>query len=232
MPRCMPLLQAAFLKIGMGYLSSGFVIEFASMIAILIASYRLMRRLGASKLNAGCFTCLILAASGVNSTLAANKDDLLAAAFSLWGMFFVTSFLSPGPIFGVRVFSSLAQADSTREEPSPILRKLPAQGEGEKQQWLLMFAASLCFSLAIATKVTAIFGLAAATIWLFSQGKKKPAILICALWFIFTASIAIAVQYASQGARISIFLACAAGGGGQARAYFRACFAICKLSRL
>ncbi len=77
-----------------------------------------------------------------------------------------------------------------------------------------ILSSSIFFSLAVATKVTSIFGLAAAVIWMLSRKQYRRAIL-CALTTALAAGLLFAVfQFASHGRMLEIFRACATGGAG------------------
>jgi len=79
---------------------------------------------------------------------------------------------------------------------------------------LILLAAVICFVLAMATKLTSIFGIAAAVLWLISRKDWRKAVLLAAVWLIGIAVAAMATQWASDGRAYGIFKLCAAGGGG------------------
>jgi hypothetical protein len=73
--------------------------------------------------------------------------------------------------------------------------------------------AGILFVLALATKVTCIFGIVASLIWLSCTGRRRAAIQLALIWLAGAAAIAGMTQWASQGRAVGIFLACADGGG-------------------
>jgi hypothetical protein len=79
---------------------------------------------------------------------------------------------------------------------------------------LMLLAAAICFVLAMATKLTSIFGIAAAALWLISRKDWPRAVLLGAVWLVGIAVAALATQWASDGRAYAIFKLCAAGGGG------------------
>ncbi len=89
--------------------------------------------------------------------------------------------------------------------------------DGNRYSHLKTVAASICFSLTIAAKVTSIFGIAAATIWLLMRGKFRQAAILCLSWVACIIGVALVTQWASDGRAKAIFLMCANGGGGFAR---------------
>ena len=72
--------------------------------------------------------------------------------------------------------------------------------------------ASLLFTLAWSAKVTTVFGLAAAFIWLIATGYKRVAWKLAAETACGYAMVAGAIMVASRGRVVDIFRACAAGG--------------------
>jgi hypothetical protein len=72
--------------------------------------------------------------------------------------------------------------------------------------------ASLLFTLAWSAKVTTVFGLAAAFIWLIATGYKRVAWKLAAETTCGYAMVAGAIIVASRGRVVDIFRACAAGG--------------------
>jgi hypothetical protein len=77
-----------------------------------------------------------------------------------------------------------------------------------------ILVSSIFFSLAVATKVTSVFGIAAVVIWMVLNKQYRRAIL-CALMTALTAGVFFAVfQFVSHGRMLEIFRACASGGAG------------------
>jgi hypothetical protein len=77
-----------------------------------------------------------------------------------------------------------------------------------------LFIGTAFFVLALAAKLTSIFGIGTAAIWLFFRGKRQRAVLLCAVWMIGVALMAAATQWASGGRALGIFRLCGGGGGG------------------
>jgi hypothetical protein len=72
--------------------------------------------------------------------------------------------------------------------------------------------ASLLFTLAWSAKLTTVFGLAAAVIWLLATGYKRVALLLAGETFCGYLMVAGAIFVASRGRVVEIFRACASGG--------------------
>jgi hypothetical protein len=73
--------------------------------------------------------------------------------------------------------------------------------------------AGILFVLALATKVTCIFGIIASMIWLSCTGRRRAAIQLAVIWLAGATAILAMTQWASHGRALGIFLACADGGG-------------------
>jgi hypothetical protein len=78
-------------------------------------------------------------------------------------------------------------------------------------------AGAVCFALALAAKVTSIFGIGAAVIWLAFRGKFRQAVVLGIAWVIAVIAVVVLTQLASEGRAAGIFLACGSGGGSLAR---------------
>jgi len=78
----------------------------------------------------------------------------------------------------------------------------------------LLIIAALSFVLAIATKLTSVFGGLTAIIWFLSQKDARNAVMLAAIWLIGIAIAVALTQWASDGRALHIFRLCAAGGGG------------------
>jgi hypothetical protein len=77
-----------------------------------------------------------------------------------------------------------------------------------------ILASSIFFSLAVATKVTSIFGLAAVVIWMVLNRQYRRAIL-CGLTATLATGLLFAIfEFVSHGRMLEIFRACATGGAG------------------
>jgi hypothetical protein len=79
---------------------------------------------------------------------------------------------------------------------------------------ILIAAAAAIFVLAVATKITSIFGAGAAFIWLLSRRQVREAMWLAAVWIITLLAAALLTQWASGGRALAIFRLCASGGGG------------------
>lgn len=75
-----------------------------------------------------------------------------------------------------------------------------------------IFLAAILFALAWSAKLTTVFGLAAAFIWLLATGYKRIAWLLAAATGCGYAMVAGAMIVGSQGRVVDIFRACASGG--------------------
>jgi hypothetical protein len=73
--------------------------------------------------------------------------------------------------------------------------------------------AAMCFILALATKVTCVFGIVASVVWLGCTGRRREAIRLAGMWMIGAAVVVLITQWASHGRALGIFMACADGGG-------------------
>src|SRR5271165_3107400 len=75
-----------------------------------------------------------------------------------------------------------------------------------------IFLASLLFTLAWSAKLTTVFGLAAAFVWLIARGHKRVAWLLAAETCCGYLMVGAAMIVASHGRVVEIFKACASGG--------------------
>lgn len=76
-----------------------------------------------------------------------------------------------------------------------------------------LIAGAVFFVLALAAKITSVFGIAAATIWLLFRGKRRQAAILGFAWVLGVVAVALITQWASDGRTKTIFLLCARGGG-------------------
>jgi len=74
--------------------------------------------------------------------------------------------------------------------------------------------AAACFMLAIATKMTSVFGIAASAFWLIFRRQWRAAIILTAAWSVGVGILLVLMQLASHGRAMPILTACASGGGG------------------
>lgn len=77
-----------------------------------------------------------------------------------------------------------------------------------------LLAAAMIFALAAATKITSVYGIATAAIWLVSRRQIRDAALLCAGWGIIMICFVVLTQWASDGRAVAIFRLCATGSGG------------------
>jgi hypothetical protein len=80
-----------------------------------------------------------------------------------------------------------------------------------------LIAGAIFFVLAICAKVTSIFGIGAAVIWLAARRRYRQAAMLGAAWGLGVLLAILIIQWASDGRFVSIFRLCAGGGGGMGR---------------
>jgi hypothetical protein len=76
-----------------------------------------------------------------------------------------------------------------------------------------LIGAAICFALALAAKITSVFGIGAAVLWLLFHRKFRNAAILSVAWLAAVTIIVLLTQWASDGRAGSIFLLCARGGG-------------------
>jgi hypothetical protein len=76
-----------------------------------------------------------------------------------------------------------------------------------------LIAGAICFVLALAAKITSVFGIAAAMIWFLLRGKFRHAAILGLAWILGVVILLLVTQGASDGRAKTIFLLCARGGG-------------------
>ncbi len=86
--------------------------------------------------------------------------------------------------------------------------------EQRRHSWILIAAA--CFALAMATKLTSLFGISASILWLLSQRRFRVAVQLGFFYALFVLALAFLFQFLSQGRMFGVISACAAGGGDAA----------------
>jgi hypothetical protein len=86
--------------------------------------------------------------------------------------------------------------------------------ENWRRSRMLLAAAALIFALAVATKITSIFGAATAMIWFVSRRQVREAMWLATMCIVGLLVTALITQWASGGRALAIFRLCAAGGGG------------------
>jgi hypothetical protein len=87
----------------------------------------------------------------------------------------------------------------------------------KRESNLGLVAGAICFTLALAAKVTSVFGIAAATIWLLFRRKFRQAAILGFAWVLGVVALLLITQWASDGRAKTIFLMCAGGGGSLGR---------------
>jgi hypothetical protein len=83
--------------------------------------------------------------------------------------------------------------------------------ENKRTSWIPLAAA--CFALAMASKLTSLFGVSAAIIWLTTKKQFRAAVLLGVIFALFVLALAFLFQWLSQGRMLSVLAACATGGG-------------------
>jgi hypothetical protein len=92
-----------------------------------------------------------------------------------------------------------------------------AVAAAEKKNKAALPLAAVFFVLAVTAKITSIFGVATAVIWLLAEKNTRQAVLLGGLFLIALVMAAIVIQIASGGWALTIFRLCASGGGSAAR---------------
>jgi hypothetical protein len=77
--------------------------------------------------------------------------------------------------------------------------------------------AALCFSLAIATKETSVFGIGAGVVFLLWKGNRKESLFLASITGLLVLSGVAAMQWASGGRMVGVFRICATAGGNLSR---------------
>lgn len=88
------------------------------------------------------------------------------------------------------------------------------QAQSEKKTWRCILIGGACFALATASKITSLFGIATMVTWLVLRRDSKNALRLLGVFLVCAALIVVAVQIASEGRAIRVFLASAGAGGG------------------
>lgn len=96
------VLQASAIKLGLGPVAAGHLISLGSLIAILVAAYLLLRRMGVQRPLSVCACTLTLGLYSQQLALVEVRGDLLPAALNLWGLVvFVSRPVSNRPRLGL-----------------------------------------------------------------------------------------------------------------------------------
>ena len=77
------------------------------------------------------------------------------------------------------------------------------------RKWIWLLVAAIYFALATATKITSVFGIVAAVLWLAYRRQWRMAFLLGAMWAAGITVAALATQWASHGRAWEIFQMCA-----------------------
>lgn len=80
------VLHAGAIKLGLGPVVAGHLISLGSLIAILVAAYLLLRRMGVQRCLAVCACTLTLGLYSQQLALIEVRGDMLPAALNLWGL--------------------------------------------------------------------------------------------------------------------------------------------------
>ena len=80
------VLHASAIKLGLGPVLAGHLISLGSLIAILVAAYLLLRRMGVQRWVSVCACSLTLGLYSQQLALVEVRGDLLPAALNLWGL--------------------------------------------------------------------------------------------------------------------------------------------------
>ncbi|HEX8108733.1 MAG TPA: hypothetical protein VF516_13455, partial [Kofleriaceae bacterium] len=96
------VLHASAIKLGLGPVVAGHLISLGSLIAILVAAYLLLRRMGVQRSLSVCACTLTLGLYSQQLALIEVRGDLLPAALNLWGLVvFVSNRVSNRPRLGL-----------------------------------------------------------------------------------------------------------------------------------
>jgi hypothetical protein len=85
---------------------------------------------------------------------------------------------------------------------------------GAPQRYFGVLMGAALFALAMATKVTSVYGIATAASWLLLRRQFREAALLCIVWGAAMILIVLLTQWASGHRAVTIFRLCASGGGG------------------
>jgi hypothetical protein len=186
--RWMPLffvLHAGFWKALGSWRSAGHLISGTALVALLGGVYLLLRRLNVSRTLAFGAAVVALAGAGGKYALLDIRADGFAAALNLWG-----------------VIVMLGARD--RDD-------VPARSQ--RFTYARIALAALLFTLAFATKLTTVFGVAAVFLWLIIERRRAVALWLAgttALGYVLTLAL---TNHFSSGRFLQILHATASGGG-------------------
>lgn len=189
--RYMPLfftVLAALWKAFGSWRVAGHLIVGGSLFALLAGVYVFLRRFAVERWLAFGAACAVLAGVGGKYALLDIRADGLAAALNLWGV--------------------IAMAPRRVVDESTADRSRHAS-------WMRT-AAPVLFTLAFATKVTAVFGVAAVVLWLVLERRRAQALWLAAATAVGYAVVLLETNLASHGRFLQVLRATAAGGGDHA----------------
>jgi hypothetical protein len=166
---------------------------------------------------------------GLSAITSGFVIGLLAAVIAVTGLFTLMRRLKTPPVYAAAMAIFLVAATCTRTILLGIKADLLPTGltlwglalviraTAKRESQLALIAGAICFVLAITAKVTSIFGIAAAAIWLLLRGKSRQAAILCLIWLAGTAVAVLLIQSVSDGRASAIFHVSATGGGDISR---------------
>ncbi|HEY1921720.1 MAG TPA: glycosyltransferase family 39 protein [Tepidisphaeraceae bacterium] len=166
---------------------------------------------------------------GIDPVVSGFIAGLIAAAIAITGLFALMKRLGTPTAIAAALAISVLAATCTRTIILGIKGDLLPAGlalwglvfvvwsDEKRHSTLGLIVAGICFALALAVKVTSIFGIAAATIWLLFRRKYHEAAILALTWVLGVAVAVLVTQWASDGRAKAIFLICAGGGGNIGR---------------
>jgi hypothetical protein len=140
-------------------------------------------------------TCRAL---GVTSATAACCAALLLSSISV-------------QLLGIAVKGDLLAAALNIWGVCFALHALRANDRVAATHWTLAF---VCFALAVATKITAVFGAATVVLWFARRGRTRAALSACAMFAVLILSVFMIANVMSTGGMLASFSAVADGGAG------------------
>lgn len=166
---------------------------------------------------------------GINAVTSGFLAGIFATVLTLGGLFVLMRRLGTSAALAAAMAVFVLAATCTRTIVLGIKGDLLPAGlalwglaavvwSSEKRESNLgVIAGGICFVLALAAKITSVFGIAAATIWLLFRRKFRQATILALAWVVGVVVFALITQWASDGRAGTIFRLCAGGGGSFAR---------------
>jgi hypothetical protein len=163
---------------------------------------------------------------GINPVASGFLAGLFATALTIGGLFALMRRLGTPVAIAAALAVFVLAATCTRTIILGIKGDLLPAGlalwglaaivwSGEKRDSPLgLITGAIFFAAALAAKITSVFGITAATIWLLFRRKFRQAAILLFAWVVGVIAVAIITQWASNGRAMTIFLMCAGGGGG------------------